>query len=578
MKPWKRSLAFLLLFLLLLGAAASAHGASKGTGHYKSLEYDYYIFPRADVIDAAVVQGESRLLHFASLYTRGSSSDYFCAAIYRGSTQTLAALPSLGMEPEVMDFFYVNATEFNQFLNHQMTFRWNVDSRYTVGDYCVVCYMMDAETGHIYNADELFWTDLHVVSAESHAEDMSIQLMKDIGFVPVEGDSVIDMSPERTAFFLAVPEPSPCTDSLDCAVYATPSVVVDTQMRRGYLQVQTLSEGMAHITLASGTLQKSFWIKVGNFNEAKDLKIFHKKTALCVGETDECVVRSKLSIRQYPTGAVWTSSDPEVVSVGTRGEIRALKPGRAEITAVAGRFRETVEYTVQYHTLPEDTPVSVRTATQPARSVGRCSTCGKENAENIYEPAVFSDTDAAAWYARHVDKVYALGLMKGVGAHTFSPDASVTRGMAATVLYRIAGMPEVDPTTGFKDVDPNRYYAEAVIWAREKGVVKGYPDGTFRPDENITREQLAAILCRYAAVCGIGTSAGADLLAFPDGNEVHNYAKKALAWAVSEKLITGVGVDGKTFLQPTNNATRAQFATVISRFLSTVQPSPEDQV
>ena len=220
----------------------------------------------------------------------------------------------------------------------------------------------------------------------------------------------------------------------------------------------------------------------------------------------------------------------------------------------------------------------MRTATQPKQAVGHCSICGKDDAVNIYEPAIFTDTKATAWYAEHVDNVFDLGLMNGTSEHTFAPNANVNRAMAATVLYRIAGEPEIEGESPFNDVPAGKYFTNAVIWAEQNGIVNGYPDGTFRPDVSITREQLAAILYRYAGSEGKATAEAAVLDEFPDAYKVHSYAQDAMGWAVGAELINGVGSDGKSYLQPANNASRAQFATIISRYMTTVYPlTPEEQ-
>ena len=124
-----------------------------------------------------------------------------------------------------------------------------------------------------------------------------------------------------------------------------------------------------------------------------------------------------------------------------------------------------------------------------------------------------------------------------------------------------------------------KYYTNAVIWAAQNEIVKGYPDGTFRPDTNITREQLAAILYRCAITSDHELAEVLDLSGFPDAADVHSYAKYSMGWAVGAGLINGVGSGGKSYLQPANNATRAQFATISSRYLTALEENeahPED--
>ncbi len=174
----------------------------------------------------------------------------------------------------------------------------------------------------------------------------------------------------------------------------------------------------------------------------------------------------------------------------------------------------------------------------------------------------FSDVPADAWYAEAVDYAVANGLMNGVGQNRFEPNANMTRAMLVTVLWRYAGSVE-EGTVDFTDVERYQWYGMAVAWAAHNGIVGGVGNNKFDPNGNITREQLAVILYRYADNNGFDTSATADLRDFPDGNRVSSYAIDAIRWAVAEGLLNGS--DGK--LMPQGNATRAQVATILMRFI-----------
>ncbi len=573
----KKIISIVLAIVLTFGClvVTPVHADIHGFSDYVSPYEDFYIFPVADVNDATIVRGTSRDLKFRCLSDSSIGYEHFyCVAIYRGSMEQFAETVDQGKDPEVMDFFYENSQDITERTEYQMSVKWKADSRYSVGDYCLVCYLLNAETNKIDDRRDLYWTDLHVVKEKRPATDMSLWAMTDYGWDEIEDESIYEIKQwPRSLYLIAEPEPYPSTDKLNCSVYASPSHVVSGKgVSLGYPVLSLRMDGIARVSVASGPATKSFWLKLGDFDETTDLKIYHEKSTLCVGEEDLCEIRAKQNYNMLPAAGIWTSSDPSVATVGTRGEVKALKPGKVQITAVSANFKETVEYTVQYHELPEGTPVSTRTATQPKQAVGHCSICGKDDAVNVYEPAVFTDTVPTAWYAAHVDKVYDLGLMNGTGEHTFAPNANVNRAMAATVLYRIAGEPEVEGDIPFNDVPENKYYTNAVIWAEKHGVVAGFPDGTFRPNDNITREQLATILYRYAGAQGKVKEADADLSAFPDAAKVHAYALDAMAWAVGAELINGVGSGGKSYLQPANNATRAQFATIISRYMESVDP------
>ena len=178
----------------------------------------------------------------------------------------------------------------------------------------------------------------------------------------------------------------------------------------------------------------------------------------------------------------------------------------------------------------------------------------------------FTDVRETDWFYDDVVFAYENGLFSGTTATTFSPYASMTRAMLVTVLYRLEGEPAVTGRSGFSDVTIGSYYEAAVTWAADNGIVNGTSATTFSPSENVTREQMAAILCRYAQYKQYGTSASASLSAFSDAAAVSTYAKAPLSWAVAEKLVNGT--DGK--LLPRASATRAQVAAILHRFVENI--------
>ena len=176
--------------------------------------------------------------------------------------------------------------------------------------------------------------------------------------------------------------------------------------------------------------------------------------------------------------------------------------------------------------------------------------------------AQFEDLSSDAWYHEYTDFVIRSGLMVGISDTRFAPDLTTTRGQLVTILYRMAGKPETAGENPFVDVAGGRYYTKAVIWAAEQGIVLGVDADHFAPNQPITREQMVAMLYRYAVFCGIPTTATGDLSQFPDGNRVSRYAVTAMEWAVETGLIQGM--DGT--LNPRGEATRVQIAAVITRF------------
>ncbi len=176
----------------------------------------------------------------------------------------------------------------------------------------------------------------------------------------------------------------------------------------------------------------------------------------------------------------------------------------------------------------------------------------------------FDDVEEPDWFYGAVKYVEETGLFRGVTETTFAPDASLTRAMLVTVLWRAEGQPVVNYLMTFTDVDAGAYYGEAVRWAASEGIVKGYSDEAFTPDNLITREQFAAIMQRYAEYKGIETSEIDDLSQFTDAGDVSGWALGNMQWAVGTGLITGRN-DGS--LDPQGSTTRAEAAAILQRFL-----------
>lgn len=174
----------------------------------------------------------------------------------------------------------------------------------------------------------------------------------------------------------------------------------------------------------------------------------------------------------------------------------------------------------------------------------------------------FTDVQAGVWYADAVKYVFDQGLMSGISAQQFGPDSTVTRGQVVTILWRLAGSPTVSGKT-FTDVSASVWYADAVAWASANGVVSGYESGLFGPEDQVTREQLAAILYRYALISGKDAEKTADLSGYTDSVTISTWAPQALKWAVGSGLISGTGANT---LSPRGTATRAQIAVILQNY------------
>lgn len=176
----------------------------------------------------------------------------------------------------------------------------------------------------------------------------------------------------------------------------------------------------------------------------------------------------------------------------------------------------------------------------------------------------FADVSGADWYYDAAMYMYRSGLMDGVSDTAFGPNLTTTRAMLATVLWRLEGRPSASGGAPFGDVPEGRWYTEAVDWASENGVVLGLGGEAFGPDINITREQAAAMLYRYAAYKGCDLTADADLGGFDDADAASSYAVTNINWAVARGIISGIT---ETTLAPGGEATRAQLAVIVYRFI-----------
>lgn len=179
----------------------------------------------------------------------------------------------------------------------------------------------------------------------------------------------------------------------------------------------------------------------------------------------------------------------------------------------------------------------------------------------------FNDVSANDWFASAVDYVTGKGMMNGTADNTFSPKANTTRGMVVTVLYRLENQPSTSAAS-FTDVASGAYYANAVAWANANGIVSGYGSGKFGPNDKVTREQLAAILYRYAQYKKYNVSGAKSLDGYTDAQSVSSYAVPALQWANAAGVVTG---KSGSKLDPKGNATRAEVAAMLMRFCENVK-------
>ncbi|GFI62422.1 endo-1,4-beta-xylanase A [Clostridiales bacterium] len=171
----------------------------------------------------------------------------------------------------------------------------------------------------------------------------------------------------------------------------------------------------------------------------------------------------------------------------------------------------------------------------------------------------FVDIDSSSWYYSYISDVYDKGIISGTSENTFGPDVPLTRAMAATIIYRIYGSPDIEYSNQFSDIEPDQWYSDGVLWAKQIGAVSGYEDGTFCPEWSITVEQLASILYRLERVTQAEESSD-SLASYSDSFLVSPYATDAVKWAAKNNMLHG------DTLHPNTAATRAEAAKMLSVF------------
>lgn len=527
---------------------------------------DVYVYPFASTLDAAVVKGGSTVLQFQRYEASPRSDDILCVEIYKGSVDSFLDSVYAGKEPTLVETREYPMSKFTE-PSYALGMTWTADSRYSLGDYTLAMLVISADGGH-YEKDTILF-DLHVVGKSIPATGIDALMLLDGNYVDMP--TVL----HGREYLCIEPYLVPYNNTSNRKITATSSKpeIASINMYAGYANLYGHGIGWTTITFTCGNISRSFELLCGA-DDARGGKLTATNPNLCIGMTDKAVFEYETVF--CPVSLDWYSTNPAVVTVKD-GVVTAVGLGTAKIVVSGFGYDDyAVTYTVSPHELPAGTPVTERTATKPEMSVGHCSNCGQENAVNIFAPASFTDTDYKAWYSDHVDYVYDKGIMNGTGIYTFAPDTPLTRAMVVTVLYRIAGEPPVSfDELPFTDVLDNVWYSRAVLWASQNGIVNGVGNNRFAPDDNITREQIATILYRYSRFTGIELAEGAELTGFPDCESVADFAQEGLSWAVAEELISGTVSGGVTYLSPKASATRAQFATIISRYQQMFQDAAE---
>ena len=440
--------------------------------------------------------------------------------------------------------------------------------------------------------------------------------------VPVTGvslnTSTLNLVENETDTLTATVEPSNATNK--DVTWASSNNAVVTVDQNG--NVEAVGAGTATITVtAQGDSTKSASCTVTvTASTVPVTGVSLNKDSLALGVGDSETLTATVKPEDATNKAVtWTSSNSTVATVDQNGVVTAVAPGTATITVTTadGGFTATCTVTVRpdvppanpnYRITVEATQGGTVTADPTAAKAGATVTLTPdpdagyqvgavavtdrfgdavavtEQADGTYTftmpngqvtvtvtfaeaPLPFPDVTEGDWFYDAVRCAYETGLMDGVGDNLFAPNSETTRAQLVTILYRLAGQPEPGGDSGFSDVETGTWYTDAVAWAAENGIVNGVSDTEFAPGDDITREQLAAILYRYAAYQGYDVSQRADLSGFGDASSISGYAQEALSWAHAQGLVLGFE-DGS--LRPQGTASRAQIAAVLMRFLAAV--------
>lgn len=307
------------------------------------------------------------------------------------------------------------------------------------------------------------------------------------------------------------------------------------------------------ITAEDGVTSRTYTVTV-SFTEAPKSNDAGVRSITVAGVKAKTSVNNECTVT-VPYGTNVTASSFVIITNHARATVGALTHIKNVwyFTVTAEDGVTTASYTVTVTTAALPTPI------KPAVD-------NTKPASDSKPKLPFTDVSTSDWFYSDVMFVYENGLFSGTDSRSFSPNASMTRAMLVTVLYRLEGEPVGTGSSSFSDVRSGSYYEKAVAWAAANGIVTGTGSTSFSPDAKVTREQLAAILYRYAQYKKLDTDAGAKLDSFSDAGNVSGYASEALSWAVSEGLINGAS--GR--LMPKGDATRAQVAAILHRFVENV--------
>ena len=345
--------------------------------------------------------------------------------------------------------------------------------------------------------------------------------------------------------------------------------IMHTPVLQGYKDSTCTEEGYTGDTVCSecGELLKK--------GESIMMKDHEWDSDYTIDQPAACTVAGSKSIHCSICDAVKEGTEQSIAATGHSwgtGKVTAAatctEAGTKTYTCSSCNASRTESIAATGHTYGAWAVVEAATTRQEGREERICDTCEHVDVRVIPKKilTMFTDVKTSDWYYDAVTYVYENGLMTGLNTTTFGPGEALSRAQFAVILHRMNGTPEAAHTANFPDVADNTWYTDAVLWANSIGVVNGYSDtGKFGPGDNITREQMALMMYRYANHMGYDTSVKADFGKFKDAARVSSFAAEAMKWAVGNGIITGK--NNGTTIDPQGNAARAECATIIMRFM-----------
>lgn len=571
--------------------AGTATGTSVPVATTKAPTYNQ-IFPSYVMDGMSTVVGQQMNMQFVWL-TYGRSNQYSAVQIYKGDE----------FIDGVVEAYPTTSNIYNY------TVEWDTKGC-KAGTYTIVFGTAVPNGSNLYFVeDTVYAIDVYLTNT---AAPLKTLYLKDSDTNAKVTAKTMYVSGDEYCCYVAF-DPARTTSSRKITASSSNIKVATVEEIGGELYISPVGPGTCNIVAYAGGKQASIAITV--LSPAKSISLDKTSVSLHAGET--VTLKATVTPSNSTDKVTWASSNPTVASV-SNGVVTARYGGTVTITAKAGNYTATCQVKISQH---EFTSVeSELSCTTPDATIRTCSVCGTVETD-VRTPALGHDwdegtvitevteeenglikftcqrcgetkqkvipatgacngedgcpssafTDAPApdnWAHAGIDFAVSRKLFAGMTDTTFGPANSMQRAMLVAVLWRLDGRPEPKGTNTFTDVPAGAYYEKAVTWASENNVVAGIGNNKFNPTGNVTREQIAAFLYRYARLKELDIYSRKDITTFPDAASVSSYAVDSLSWAVSENLVSGMttGTSTTVILNPKGNATRAQVAAILMRF------------